>query len=113
MIVEILTVSNILTFIIEAGMLIVAIVVMNMTNRKAIEDKYNLKADKEKVDCIELEVKKIQEKKADVDYVKELNRAVHYRIDEHNTHIIGVLNQLQSNQDVMMSDIKDLLKRRK
>ncbi|MFA5299524.1 MAG: hypothetical protein WC389_15145 [Lutibacter sp.] len=98
------------SFAIEVGMLIIAVIVMNMANRKAIEDKYEKKADKEKVDCIEKEVKIIHDKKADTDYVKEQVRSIHHRITEHETNTLVTLNRMESNQSEMLKHIMEILK---
>jgi hypothetical protein len=96
--------------LIDAGMLIVVLVTFVIGTNKANQEKFDKKADVERVVKIEEEMDCVREKKSDVDYVRELNRALHHRIDENEKHTISILNQIQQNQEVMQSDIKDILK---
>lgn len=108
--VNILTNFNVASFLIELGMLIIAIVSINIASRRALDKKFDAKADKDKVESIEADIKCMDTKKADLEYVRERDRAVHHRIDEEDKHKMGILNQMQSTQDAMQKDIKDILK---
>lgn len=99
--------------IIDAGMLIIVLVTFIIASNKSYQDKFDSKASNDRVVKIEEDMELVKERKADADYVRELNRATHHRIDETNAHIIGILNKIQDTQGVIQGDIKDILKRSK
>jgi hypothetical protein len=76
----------------------------------SIDKKIQEKADQKRVTKIEENMECLERTKADTEYVKEQVRAVHHRITTNEGHTLGILNQLQDNQNVMMADIKDILK---
>ena len=116
---ELLLISNplgsisVFQLIIDAGMLIIVLVTFIIASNKSYQDKFDGKASNERVIKIEEDMECIKEKKADADYVRELNRAAHHRIEETNLYTLGILNQIQSSQAVIQEDIKDILKRLK
>jgi hypothetical protein len=76
----------------------------------SIDKKIQEKADQKRVIKIEENMECLEKTKADADYVKEQVRAVHHRITANEGHTLGILNQMQDNQNTMMADIKDILK---
>jgi len=92
-----------------AGLIIVLIGFLWKINASIIK-MIDSKADISRVKQIETDMECIEKTKADAEYVKELNRATHHRIDDNAAHTLGILNQIQSNQDTMQKDLKEILK---
>lgn len=114
---DILSNFNLPSFAIEVAMLVVAIIVMNMTTKKAFEEKFDKKADvvrvkkiEDSIDKIDIDMDCIKEKKAEVDYVDKQIRAVYHSMKENNDNVKIILSQIQSGQNIMEKDIKEILK---
>lgn len=101
---------NVFQVIIEFSVLVITVIGFFIAINKASKDKFEAKADVTRVLKIESDMECIEKAKADTDYVKELNRAVHHRIDESNDNMKGLLTQIQAKQETMNSNIFEILK---
>lgn len=97
-----------LDIVVQAGLLIVAIIGANQVSRNSLQKKIDQKADKKECDMF---CRQIQHK-ADTRYVDKEITATNNRITESNNSIDKKIDYLIANQVEMQRDIKLLLTRK-